>query len=199
MTVRPSRAAAGRCPACHNTDQPRIPTRSHDPAGPQIRHLTAHRAEPSKLERTCDHHQQTVSRRDATSPHGSIHTGTSPQLSGTQRHSQVHASTANQRSGRRGRGAVQSTMASWSGSQQHNTSSACSAVHGIIEPARGQALGEALQDAATNPLDTGVPSAAAISPDDLARVEAGTAITRRGRDCTGRACIARGPDQGNMQ
>jgi len=44
-----------------------------------------------------------VSESDATSTHGSIHTGASPQFSGAQRQSQVRERTANPRSHRSGR------------------------------------------------------------------------------------------------
>jgi hypothetical protein len=49
-----------------------------------------------------DHRQRIVSRSDATSPHGLIHTGMSSQFSGRQRHSLASGRTANQRSHIRG-------------------------------------------------------------------------------------------------
>ncbi len=51
---------------------------------------------------TGDHRQRVVSRSDATSPHGLIPTGMSPQFSGRQRHSLASGRTTDQCSHRRG-------------------------------------------------------------------------------------------------
>jgi hypothetical protein len=60
-----------------------ITQRSTDQGHQDARAKSGHRA-PLPDWHLRDHHQRVVSGRDATSTHGPIHTGTSPQLSGRQ-------------------------------------------------------------------------------------------------------------------